>query len=233
MLERKALVQPLSDDDLWERARFSEELVSAEAALPHYAALLERNPRNAAALVRHGQLLLDRDDPRGVEQLLAARDLDTRTGHAACAALVLFHRRHGREDEARAFEARYWALAELADLARREREHVRSDDEFLPHGLEAQATGALIAQLRPMNRLRGALLVRKHMQHFPESPLFVLAIVSDAPWWQLASGRAERELVARIGHECRFPGETLIISLRSNRAFRKPLAAVPGSSILP
>ena len=68
--------------------------------------------------------------------------------------------------------------------------------------------------------------------HSKTGDLFVLAVLSDHPWWKPLSNRAERELVARIGHECRFPGETLIISLRSNRHFRKPLRAVAGSLIL-
>src|SRR5690606_20373156 len=143
--------------------------------------------------------------------------LDTRADQTACAALAAFHRRRCNDVEARPFEQRYWALEESAELARRERESIRTHDSFLPHGLDAAAVEQLGAELTRVGGLKTARLVRKQVVHEPDSDLFVLAVLSDHPWWKPLSHRAERELVARIGRECRFPGETLIISLRTNQ----------------
>jgi len=41
----------------------------------------------------------------------------------------------------------------------------------------------------------------------------------------------EKELVARVGRECNPPGDILIVSLRLNTAFRRPLRAVRGGEI--
>jgi hypothetical protein len=74
-------------------------------------------------------------------------------------------------------------------------------------------------------------LVRKALKYQPERPLFVLGVISDSPWWKPVSRAAERELVARIGRECSPPGDMLIVSLRLNRAFRRPFRRVRGSEI--
>jgi hypothetical protein len=111
LLERKALLSAsFTEEELWDRARFTEEFDSSDAALSLYALILEQNPRHIGALWRRGQLLLARDDPEGIEQLSAAAKLDRKLEQPACAAVVGFHRRHGREVEAKDYEKRYWEL---------------------------------------------------------------------------------------------------------------------------
>jgi hypothetical protein len=59
------------------------------------------------ALWRRGQLLLARDDPEGIDQLSAAARIDRKLEQPACAAVVGYHRRHGREVEAKEYERRF------------------------------------------------------------------------------------------------------------------------------
>lgn len=122
-LERKAETQTLTEEEHWDRARFTEEFKSGDEAMALYVQLLERNPRHVGALWRRGQLLLSRDDPHGIAQLSAAARIDRKLGQSACAAVVGFHRRHGREIEAREFARRFreriaqepvWALPRQA-----------------------------------------------------------------------------------------------------------------------
>ncbi len=176
-------------------------------------------------------ILLERDDESGVALLESARSLEARSEQSVCAALAAFHRRRGNDAEARGFELRYWALEERADLARRERESVRIRDTFFEHGLDPETVSQLAGELARVGGLREAFLVRKQVIHDPGNDLFVLGALSDAPWWKPRSSPSERELVARIGRECHFAGETLIISLRTNKDFRRPLRAVSGSRI--
>ena len=222
---------PLGENELWERAQLTEDVGSAEAALPAYEDVLSSSPQHVGALLRRGMILLERDDDRGIVSLESARQLDERAEQSACAALAGFHRRRGSDADARPFELRYWALEERAELARRERESVRARDTFLEHGLDAAVVQQLAEELARAGGLRSALLVRKQVIHDPGNDLYVLALLSERPWWQPSSNRTERELVARIGRECHFPGETLIISLRTNKHFRKPLRAVSASLI--
>lgn len=232
-LERKAQTEPLSEDEHWDRARFTEEFGSSDAAMSLYVQILERNPQHVGALWRRGQLLLARDDPQGIDQLSAAARIDPKLEQPACAAVVGFHRRHGREDEAQEYEKRYWELTELGELARRERAHVRSTDRLIGHGLDTAAVAAFARSLERIGGVKRALLVRKALRYQPERPLFVLGVISDAPWWKPVSRAAAKELVARISRECSPPGDALVVSLHLNTAFRRPLRRVRGSEIFP
>lgn len=106
-LDSKAASQPLTQDEEWDRARFTEEFGSSDAAMVLYVQILERNPQHVGALWRRGQLLLARNDPQGIEQLSAAARIDPKLEQPACAAVVGFHRRQGREIDAREFAKRY------------------------------------------------------------------------------------------------------------------------------
>jgi hypothetical protein len=230
-LERKAEAEQLSEEEHWDRARFTEEFGSSDAAMALYVELLERNPQHVGALWRRGQLLLARGDPQGIDQLSAAARIDRKLEQPACAALVGFHRRHGREVEAKECERRFWELSEQGELARRERTVVRASDRLIGHGLSPTAVAGLARNVERIEGVQRALLVRKAIKHHPERPLFVLGIVSDTPWWKWTVRSYEKELIARISRECGPPGDTLIVSLRLNTAFRRPFRFIPGSEI--
>jgi hypothetical protein len=230
-LERKSGLEPLSEDEHWDRARFTEEFASSDGAMALYVQLLERNPHHVGALWRRGQLLLAQGDPQGIEQLSAAARIDPKLEQPACAAVVGFHRRHGREVEAKEYEKRYWELTEQGELARRERAKVRAMDRFQGHGLDAVAVAAFARDLQQVGGVKRAVLVRKALKYQPERPLYVLGVVSDAPWWRPLSRVAEKDLVSRISRQCRTPGDTLIVSLRLNSAYQRPLRQVRGSEI--
>lgn len=230
-LEHKAESESLTEEEHWDRARFTEEFGSSDAAMTLYGQLLERNPAHVGALWRRGQLLLARDDPQGIEQLSAAARIDPKLEQPACAAVVGFHRRHGREVEAQEYEKRYWELSEQGELARRERARVSSDERFLPHGLDAASIATFARSLEQVGGVKRAWLARKALRFQPERPLYVLGIQSDAPWWKPVARAAEKELMARISRECRSPGDTVIISLRLNPAFRTRLRRIRGGEI--
>jgi hypothetical protein len=110
-LQRKAQGAVLTEPEQWDRARFTEEFVTADAALPLYAGILERNASHVGALWRHGNLLLDRNDASGVDQLMKAAELDAELEHAACKVIAGFHRRGGRPADAKKVEKHFRGLA--------------------------------------------------------------------------------------------------------------------------
>jgi Zn-dependent protease with chaperone function len=230
-LEHKAQAAMLNEEEHWDRARFTEEFGSSDAAMALYARLLERNPQHVGALWRRGQLLLARDDPQGIDQLSAAARIDRKLEQPACAAVVGFHRRHGREVEAQEYEKRYWELSEQGELARRERARVHANERLLPHGLEAASIAPIAHSLEQVGGVKRAWLVRKALRFQPERPLYVLGILADAPWWKPVAPSTEKELLARINRECRSPGDTLIVSLRLSPAFRAPLRRIRGGEV--
>jgi Zn-dependent protease with chaperone function len=229
-LESRA-TQTLSEDELWERARLTEEFGSSELAMALYTQVIERNAQHVGALWRCGQMLLARDDPRGVEQVSAAARIDPALEESACAAVVGFHRRHGREAEAKEYERAHWKLSACPEPARRERLTVRARDRFLPHALEPSTVAELVRRLKVVGGIERALLVRKQLKSQPERTVLVLAIHSRAPWWKLLDSVAEKELLSRVGRECRIGAEMLIVSLQLSAGLRGPLRRVAGSEV--
>jgi Zn-dependent protease with chaperone function len=232
-LERKALIASLSDEELWHRARYCEELGSSETALETYSSLIVRNPRHVGALFHRGQLLLAREDARGIEDLSSAIRLDASLEQPACELVARFYRRAGNESEARPYQLRYWELEERAEILRRERGTLRMRDVFLPHGLETPELTALGQALAGVQGVSRVYLVRKQVSREPHDPLYVLAIASDTSWWKLATSRAERALVARVSEACRLPGQALVVPLRTNPGLERALRKVSGSLIRP
>jgi Zn-dependent protease with chaperone function len=229
-LEHKA--ESLGEDELWERARLTEEFGSSDLAMDLYAQVIGRNDHHVGALWRRGQMLLARNDPRGIDQVAAAARIDPTLEPSACAAVVGYHRRHGREAEAKEYERRYWLLHTEGEPARRERLTVRARDRFQPHGLEPAATAELARRLKAMGGIQRALLVRKPLSAQSERSVAVLAIRSTAPWWQLTDSAAEKELIAQVGRECRIVvPELLVVSLRLSVGLGRPLRRVLGSEI--
>ena len=176
-----------------------------------------------------GSCLLARDDPQGIDQLSAAARIDPKLEQPACAAVVGFHRRHGREVEAKEYERRLLG-AQRAGRARPARAGQRAFQRSL-----ACPTGSMP---RPWSRLhmvvcnqvggvKRALLVRKALRYHAGAALCSCWASSRTPRGGSPCRRAaEKELVARISRECHAPGDTLIVSLRLNSAF--PRAVRPG-----
>lgn len=228
-LELKSRTETLTEDELWDRARLTDEFGSNERALALYAEVLERNPHHVGALWRRGQMLLARDDARGIEQVSAAARIDPALEQSACAAVVGYHRRNGREAEAKEYEQRYLRSTTGAEV-RGERITIRARDPFMPHGLDPASTAVLARRLQSIEGVRQALLVRKPLKGARYAVL-VLGIESTAPRWKLLDTAAERELVTRVGRECRVVPELLVVSLQTSGGLRGPLRRVPGSEI--
>ncbi len=104
-------------------------------------------------------------------------------------------------------------------------------DRFLPHGIEPDIVAAVARSFEQVSEIQRVWLVRKALRIQPERPLYVLGVLSQAPWWRPVSRVSEKELMARISRECRAPGDTLIVSLRLNSSFRAPLRQIRGGEI--
>jgi Zn-dependent protease with chaperone function len=106
-LNQKAKTLALTVEEQWDRARFTEEFGTADAALPLYAEILKSKADHVGALWRSGNLLLDRNDALGVEQLMKAAQLDHELEAHVCNAIAAFHRRNGRTTEAAKVEKQF------------------------------------------------------------------------------------------------------------------------------
>lgn len=237
-LERKSKLGPLEDDDLWEYARLTEEYGSQDLAMDLYEEVLERNGAHCTARWRRGQILLDHDDIRGIEELSAAARIDPSLEPSAYAAMLGYHLRLGREAEAKALERRCFRRDAEWAPAGRERLTVRARDPFLPHSLTPDTAAEVARRLHAIGGIERAFLVRKPLPPAGAKPsgqpgrtVLVLAIQSTAPWWKLVDGAAEKALAEEVGRECRVTPELLVVSLQLSPGLRGSFRRVPGSEV--
>lgn len=173
--EPPAALEPAA---LLRRAELTEQLKDAAAAVPLYAALVEREPDHAVARFRLGRSLLERDDPAGLEHLRHACDLDHDAIEPACRIAYAWADARGRKDDAADFEARFDADQEQQRQAREERQGLAERDALEPHGLPPETAARIVADVARLDWVKSVYLARKRVRVFPNRPLFVVGVVS-------------------------------------------------------
>ena len=102
-LEEKAKSGPLPLKEAWDRAYWTEEFHSREAALPLYREVLSLQPEHADALFSVGRILLSRDDRDGIIAVRKAMQLDGEYTLAGCQLVCGFLLQNGEEERAKEF----------------------------------------------------------------------------------------------------------------------------------
>lgn len=223
--------EELSIDDAFNRAELTEELGDEKGAREQLEALALRAPEHAGTQFALGRLRLANDDESGIALLKNAMQLDTGAEQAACALIVEYLQRHGRNEEARAHIDHLHDAGARDQAASKERGELRTVDKLLPHGLSAQQIDELARQLQSFPEIRRAYLARKQTVHYQDIPLYIFAFEGRTRFW-LQPGADMQSLAARLGREVTFPGETIIICIDGdNKAFRKKFRTVTGAEI--
>lgn len=189
-----------------------EEYEGPEAARANYLELLRAHPEHRDAAFAMGRIELEAGSELGVTLLRKLCEQDARYGVEAYARIIDFYRSRMEEDKARAHMEAYDRFCEIFEEARKERDALKPGDKIEPHGLEADAVSALVAQLEKQAGVAAAWLVRKKVAHFPDMPLHVLAIQPAGPWWKWRSNEDEAALVQGLAQGMVFPGETFVIT---------------------
>ena len=105
-LEEKAESDSLTVEEAWQRACWTEEFRDVEAALPLYQQVLGLKSDHPAALFSIGRLLLERDQPEGIDQIEKAIQLNVEYTLVGCQLVCSFLVEKGRKQEAQAFYER-------------------------------------------------------------------------------------------------------------------------------
>ena len=100
--------------------------------------------------------------------------------------------------------------------------HVGMRDVLLPHGLPSDVVARIRDRLAELGSVRAAWLVQKKLAHLPESPLYVLGIVSSA--------RVGVGDIGRIAARTRPPGQVLVTV--AGPLLRRMLHRIPAARIL-
>lgn len=225
--------EELSVDDAFSRAELTEELGDEASAREQLEALAVKAPDHAPTQFALGRLRLASDDESGIELLNNAMRLDTGAEQSACALIVEYLQRHGRNEEARAHIDHLHSAGERDQAARKERGELRITDTLLPHGLDDRQLAELTAQLQSHAAdIRRVYFARKQTVYYQEHALYILAFERRTHFWKFASSSATEAVSQRLGSEVTYPGETIIICVDSdNKTFRKKFRAVPNAEI--
>ena len=223
-LEMKAARGELTPEEAFNRAQWTEEFHSADAALPLYEAAARvtaaagddnRDAHAAAAHLAAGRLLLARDESTGVariEQAIAMNHWLTLNG---CREVIGYYLRNGDNLAAQPWRDRAHARAEKEDAARMERATLPFKKIYFSHDLKDDALDAMHAVFARCPEIDCVYLVRKTLIHFPEMPLYVVG------YRNRLFHRSDKKTAAitqRLIDELECPGEFFVLPLTGTNA---------------
>ena len=219
---------------LWGAARETFDLRGPEAAEPLLRAILEQSPAHPGASVLLGHHLLGQGEADGERLLWSVAAVgDEQWTPAACRALEVHHRGSGRADLQRDARDRLDRHEAEVEKARNERAIVGASDLFLPHALPDETIAALVAVLATRERGTAAWLARKAVRHFPDRPLFVLAVRSTPGRWGFADADSDASLVKDLVPKVHLPGQVLVVTRSGSFAkLARKVELLPGSRVI-
>ena len=224
-LEAKVVAGTITLDEAWDRVALIAELCGEDEALPLVKEYLRAKPDHAPANFIGGKLLLERKDPAGLPLLDRAMKAAPEAIGPSCDAIYWYLRGQGRLKEAAPYRERGRTHARQWEAAEKERAEISPEDKFLYHGLEAEKLARLRQELLGCDGVWRAYLVRKQVRHFPEKPLYILAVVP--------STSARPNLTQAVGSKIEFPGETFLIVLQGDgKKFEKPLTQLSTALVM-
>jgi Zn-dependent protease with chaperone function len=223
----------LTTEQRWERISHVADVQGDDAVLPLVTELLEREPVHAAANFLMGRILLDRDDPKGIEFLEKAMVRDSFATPDACGVIYGYLQRKGRLAEAKAVERRIYEHEQLVEQAQEERANVNAKSVLLPHGLSDADLAAIREVLVTYPEIAQTSIARAEVKLLPENPYFLVALTIQVPWWTFRNDEADEVLVNTLAGKLPVPGQFFIFTTKGWQiaALGKAVARQPGSLV--
>lgn len=229
-MDEKAKAQPLTADEVWNRACWTAEFKGNEVASLLFQEILATQPDHAAANYALGQILLQQHDAKGISYIEQAMDVDLDSVIPGCDLIYSFWAQQGQTEAASAYQQRADQHYELVIRAQSERSDVKASDTFQPHNLPSEALQ--MAQLSRLVQLKQAYLVQKVVQYFPQKPFYVLAVIRHRGFFELSSYNKDKKLFTQLANE--FSSNTYIIFLNNDtKNLEKKLRKIEGAAIYP
>jgi hypothetical protein len=223
---------PRSVDELWAKASTLLGLNDAASAAPVLDEVLAMNPKHVAANFARGRLWLEQEDPRGIACIESALETDPMLTPDGLGLMHSHFVRTGQRDRLRPLEDRIDRFQEQAVLGERERANISMRDTFMAHELTPEQVAGVQAIFQNEPDIGAAAIVRKQVQHFPQSPAFVVALRIKVPWWKPRSTSADQKLVNRVVEKMELPGYSLVIVAEQNlKRVAKKIFTLPGAVV--
>lgn len=182
-LENKAQNEPLSVEELFEKAGLIAESRGNLQALPVLRQIVAQVPEHAEANYLIGGILLETDDETGLAHLEKAAGLDEKLKLAANEVAFQYLRRKGRHDEAKIHAENIEKLYEVVQYAENERRSVAPTDDFEAHDLSAETIETIRKKLNYFEEIEAIYVARKKVQYFADVPFNVLFLDLKKKGW--------------------------------------------------
>lgn len=203
-------------EPLWRKASALMDLEGDAAALPTLERILAIRPDHALARFVVGRHWISRDEARGVEELERAMAQDASLVREGCDLLYAYYSRTGQKEKLRPIENRVDRHQDLELAAQRERANVRASDTFLPAGITGTQLEMVRGAIAAEADVAVAWIARKQVQHFPDSPCYVIAVKIDVPFFSLRSTDANQKVIDRVIAQLQLPGYALVFCDEGN-----------------
>lgn len=182
-LDEKSKTEPLSVDELYEKANLTAERYGEKESLPIFYEILALEPEHANTNFVIGSILLKNDDEKGIEFIEKAMEIDRTLKLAGCETLYYFLRGKGKDEEAKKHILTIEYEEEALGLAERERAGVFATDEFSEHDIKEETLEKIRSKMQYYDEIQVAYLTKKVVKHYAEVPFYVLFLETKKKGW--------------------------------------------------
>ena len=206
-----------------EYAALAEDLRPDLDHLELYRRAVEADPTDAFVHFRLGTLLLDKRDPEGEQYVRTAMALDTGAVEPGAAVLAGYYHAIGDEQGMQSAGAEVDALYAARSRSIRERGRVTRADIYQPHDLTADELATFERQVRALDTVKKAWVVRKHVSNDPNEPRHYVVLVA---WRGFIF--AEQGNLQRVVDAIELPGSLLVMTAPNQRGIARKVRKTAG-----
>lgn len=173
-LAGKAL-EDLTDDELWEKASLTEELVGDNDALPLYRTMQTRYPDNPNIAFAIGRMLYNQQNEACLEQMQTALQ-NPQLALEACRYAYAFLENQNRLEEAKWWENTFDEQNRILTESEQERSQLQPGDPLEKADVPPETLKQIAASLKAHKKVKRVWLACKRLKHYPEYPALAFVI---------------------------------------------------------
>ncbi|WP_333380084.1 M48 family metallopeptidase [Microcoleus sp. B4-D4] len=228
-LMQKSEATPLTTDEVWKLACYTNELDGSQAALPYFEAVIKLNDSHAPANRVYGALLLAEGNLAGIQFLEKAATLDPRTAPNCYATIYSELGSQGKTEEAKVFLSKWKKSSRIAKTIEQKRGTISPRNRFEPHGLGEEVVSHLRQQLAQHHKIKEAYLVQKIVEELPGVPTYFLVILYKFSFNELQGEHSIVKVEEKLASEIDFLAGEYFLTVRTSVIGK--LRKIPGSNI--
>jgi len=223
---------PLSEDDSWNRARLTSELVGLDATKPLLEELLAASPTHVSAHNLLGLILLNEGNDAGLGHLQEVMARDPFAVLDCCQTAGNYLESRNRHEEAKLFRERFAHQQQLLANAERERASVSLQDRLWSVQLSDDVREALFRRLpERFPDVVAVYALTKEIFYLPQVPFCLVVVERKQRFLEWSPARNDGRLQDQIVEELKIPRiYTWVLSPQFTALWEK-IKTVPGGEL--